>query len=84
MENQNSNDIESKPKEEFEYGAKTKAMKIVSALQIIAFMFLGIINISDNVFMGIMYFVVGIVIFFLIKSLSDIIDLLDSINYKMK
>lgn len=84
MEQQNINDAENRQKEEFEYGAKTKAIRIIDALQLIICIFSGIIHISDNTFIGIMYIVISIVVFFLIKGFSDMIDLLDSINYKMK
>lgn len=79
----NSNNIEEKS-ENFEYGRKTKAIKIINALQLIVCIFWGITNISNNAFISIVYWVSSIVIFSLIKGFSDIIDLLDNINYKIK
>ena len=60
-------------------------LKIINYIQLIGFIILGIINFnSENILLGIIYIVIGLVLFAFIKGFSDIIDLLDSINNKIQ
>ena len=64
---------------------KTIFLRIINAVQIIACIIVAIISFSnEEIANGIIMLVVGFVIFAFIKGFKDIIELLDSINSKLK
>lgn len=64
---------------------KTIFLRIINALQIIACIIVAIISFSnEEIANGIIMLIVGFVIFAFIKGFKDIIELLDSINNKLK
>ena len=64
---------------------KTIFLRIINAVQIIACIIVAIISFSnEEIANGIIMLIVGFVIFAFIKGFKDIIELLDSINNKLK
>ena len=64
---------------------KTIFRRIINAVQIIACIIVAIISFSnEEIANGIIMLIVGFVIFAFIKGFKDIIELLDSINNKLK
>lgn len=64
---------------------KTIFLRIINAIQIIACIILAIISFADEeIGNGIVMLIVGFVIFAFIKGFKDMIELLDSINNKLK
>lgn len=85
----NFEEYENKEKEnkkaEFEYGCKTVFIRFINGLQLICCIVMAFINWSDEQgILGFTFLFSGIVLFAFIKGFADIIDLLDSINHKMK
>lgn len=71
--------------EEEESGDKTIFLKIINVLQIISCIIIALFLWSkEEIWAGIVILVVGFVIFAFIKGFKDIIELLDSINNKLK
>ena len=71
--------------EKEENNDKTFILKLISALQIIACLIFAIISFSnEKIIEGIMVLIVTFVLFAFIDGFADIIDLLDSINKKIK
>lgn len=76
--------MEQNSKSKFLYGEKTVYLRFINYLQLIGLFIMGMINLSnEQITVGVIYMVVGVVSFFFIKGFSDIIDLLDSINNKI-
>ena len=64
---------------------KTFILKVINVLQIIACLIFAIISFfNEKVIEGIMILIVTFVLFAFINGFTDIIDLLDSINKKIK
>lgn len=64
---------------------KTIFLRIINAVQIIACIIVAIISFTnEEIANGIIMLIVGFVIFAFIKGFKDIIELLDSINNKLK
>lgn len=64
---------------------KTIFLRIINAVQIIACIILAIISFSnEEIANGVIILILGFVIFAFIKGFKDIIELLDSINSKLK
>lgn len=64
---------------------KTIFLRIINAIQIIACIIVAIISFSnEEIINGIIMLIIGFVIFAFIKGFKDIIELLDSINNKLK
>lgn len=64
---------------------KTIFLRIINAVQIMACIIVAIISFSnEEIANGIIMLIVGFVIFAFIKGFKDIIELLDSINNKLK
>lgn len=83
--NINLDDYEKQIEKENETEDKTILLRIINLMQIIACMIIAIILWSnEEIVNGIAMLVVGFVIFAFIKGFSDIIDLLESINNKLK
>ena len=71
--------------EKEENNDKSFILKFISALQIIACLIFAIISFSnEKIIEGIMVLIVTFVLFAFIDGFADIIDLLDSINKKIK
>ena len=76
---------EEQTKKEDENTDKTFFLRIVSVLQIIACIIVAIVSFTDEkIVNGVMILIVGFVIFAFINGFKDIIELLDSINNKLK
>lgn len=83
--NINLDDYEKQIEKENETEDKTILLRIINLVQIIACMIIAIILwTNEEIVNGIAMLVVGFVIFAFIKGFSDIIDLLESINNKLK
>lgn len=65
---------------------KTTSLKWINILQLFGFLVASFISFSmeGNKLQGIIYLAIGLIIFAFIKGFSDIIDLLDEINNKIK
>lgn len=64
---------------------KTFFLRVISALQIIACIIIAIVSFTnEKIVDGVMILIVGFVIFAFINGFKDIIELLDSINNKLK
>ena len=71
--------------EKEENNDKTFILKLINVLQIIACLIFAIISFSnEKIIEGIMVLIVTFVLFAFINGFADIIDLLDSINKKIK
>ena len=76
---------EEQTKKEDENTDKTFFLRIVSTLQIIACIIVAIVSFADGkIVNGVMILIVGFVVFAFINGFKDIIELLDSINNKLK
>ena len=64
---------------------KTIFLKVINYIQLVIFIITGIINLSSGqMAIGSICIATGLVIFAFIKGFTDIIDLLNSINEKLK
>lgn len=65
--------------------SKTLFLNLINILQLIGFVIMMFVQINDEEIMqGVIYLVIGIVLFAFIKGFINIIDLLDEINQKIK
>lgn len=65
--------------------SKTKLLKVINVFQLIGCIIYAIICWSNyNTFQGFMFVIIGLITFAFIKGFSDIIDLLNSIDNKLK
>ena len=64
---------------------KTSFLKIINFLQLIGFIIMAIMCwTTEETIQGFVYLIIGLIIFAFIKGFIDIIDLLTSINDKLK
>ncbi len=76
---------EEKERQEEKNEDKTIFLRIINAIQIIACIIVAIVSFTDEkIVNGVMILIVGFVIFAFINGFKDIIELLDSINNKLK
>lgn len=63
----------------------TTLITIINVLQLICFIVIGIVNMAnENVFIGFVFWLIGIILYAFINGFASIIKLLNEINNKIK